>query len=532
MSAALQRVPATCPPTRASSCHPCRVKSDGRYAAFFLGFVFLALVVTAKPVSAHTGFESSSPADGSVIDEPVSEITLTFTGEAIPAGDGFVVFDPSGTIRQPDDISTSDNLTWTLRFDEPLAGGDVGVRWMVAAPDTHPINGSLSFTITAPASTSTDEPAPTSTDEPAPAEQVVADPAATVAADLEDFLDTDDLGPTAASAVAALARILSVIGAVLAIGGVSFAAFGLRGDPTDVRAVLYWVRRGGALLIVGAIAEAATLTANRAGEWSALTSPTNLADALWSSAGVAVGLRFAGGLLATSETNLDTTVASTTGDPMFTVRQLATVGSGHNAPPPSEHNLDEPFVYTEDRAWDHRLSLGALIGVALVATSFMFDGHTASEGPRLLHAAANLTHVTTAAIWSGGVAMLALTIRRRHHDARPTRALQLAMRFSVIATFALVAAGIAGVALSIFVVNSISDLWTTPWGRLLSAKVTLVSIAGACGAYNHRVLLRELEHAPDDQATIDRFRIVVAAEATALLVVVLITAFLIAAPVT
>lgn len=46
-----------------------------------------------------------------------------------------------------------------LRFDEPLAGGDIGLRWMVAAPDAHPIGGSFSFTVTAaaPARTSVEE---------------------------------------------------------------------------------------------------------------------------------------------------------------------------------------------------------------------------------------------------------------------------------------------------------------------------------------------------------------------------------------
>ncbi|MEZ5257112.1 MAG: copper resistance protein CopC [Ilumatobacteraceae bacterium] len=48
-----------------------------------------ALVVLAPPGGAHTGFESSNPADGSSVDVPVDEITLTFSGPAEPAGEGF-----------------------------------------------------------------------------------------------------------------------------------------------------------------------------------------------------------------------------------------------------------------------------------------------------------------------------------------------------------------------------------------------------------------------------------------------------------
>lgn len=71
----------------------------------------LAIVFSASPAAAHTGFESSSPADGDMINEPITEITLTFSGEATPAGEGFIVLDPDGTIRTPDEITTNDNLT-------------------------------------------------------------------------------------------------------------------------------------------------------------------------------------------------------------------------------------------------------------------------------------------------------------------------------------------------------------------------------------------------------------------------------------
>jgi len=45
------------------------------------------LILIASPALAHTGFESSSPASGDVVEQPVSEISLTFSGEASPVGD-------------------------------------------------------------------------------------------------------------------------------------------------------------------------------------------------------------------------------------------------------------------------------------------------------------------------------------------------------------------------------------------------------------------------------------------------------------
>ena len=104
-------------------------------------------IATAGPAAAHTGFESSVPADGDVVGEPVREITVTFSGPAEPAGEGFAIIDPAGDLRSPDSLDRHDDRTWRLNFDEPLSGGVVGVRWRVQAPDAHPIEGSFSFTV-------------------------------------------------------------------------------------------------------------------------------------------------------------------------------------------------------------------------------------------------------------------------------------------------------------------------------------------------------------------------------------------------
>ncbi len=106
------------------------------------------------------------------------------------------------------------------------------------------------------------------------------------------------------------------------------------------------------------------------------------------------------------------------------------------------------------------------------------------------------------------------------------------MRFSVVATVALVAAGLAGVVLTAVIVDSPSQLWSTPWGQLLLVKVALVGIAAAGGAYNHKVIVPELDRSPDDVAAAHRFRNVVTLEAVALLAVTITTALLIGASAT
>ncbi len=145
---------------------------------------------------------------------------------------------------------------------------------------------------------------------------------------------------------------------------------------------------------------------------------------------------------------------------------------------------------------------------------------------------ANTVHVTTAATWAGGVVMLALVIARRHRRNADTRALQLAVRFSVVATIALIGAAVAGVALTVVILDSVSDLWATSWGQLLIAKVLLVGVAAAGGGYNHRIVIPALERSPGNDVVGHRFRTIVTLEAVALVSVTLVTGLLIAASAT
>ncbi|MFT4989865.1 MAG: copper transport protein [Acidimicrobiales bacterium] len=511
--------------------------------------LLVALVVllgTASPVSAHTGFESSNPSDGQTIDQPVTEISLSFSGQATPAGEGFVALDPSGQIRTPDEAISVDNLTWTLRFDEPLAGGVVGVRWRVAAPDAHPIDGSFSFTVSTEAAaviTAPEEAEPDPLSVAAGSEETRGSAAAPAGSqtidgdsvDLESFLDTNTDTAAGASWLFRLSRILRLLGAVGVIGGAVFAALVLRGDTKDVRAVLYWVRRAGALLILGSVGAAVAHAATLESDWTGLWSPAAWANTLWSSLGLAIALRLVGGGLVMTGARFDTRTATTAGDPVIAVKQLVSIGSGPRISGPSqwmEPPGTEPYVHEGDHAWHPSASPAALVGIALVIVSFLFDGHTVSEGPRWLHAVASLVHVVSAATWAGGVAMLALVIARRQRNNVATRSLQLAVRFSVVATVALVAAAIAGVLLSVVIVDSPSQLWTTSWGQLLLVKVALVAIAAAGGAYNHKIIVPELDRSPDDVAVAHRFRSVVTLEAVALIAVTITTALLIGASAT
>jgi len=170
-----------------------------------------------------------------------------------------------------------------------------------------------------------------------------------------------------------------------------------------------------------------------------------------------------------------------------------------------------------------------MLGAFMLVGAYVFDGHTVTKGDRIFTGMVDVVHVAGGAVWAGGVLMLTSVLWRRHNQGRPARALQLAIRFSVIATIALAAVGVAGLVLAVIVLDSPGELWGTEWGRLLMLKVLFVSVAAAAGGYNHKVLIPQMERYPDDAELLGRFRSTIAGESAALVMVVLVTAALMGA---
>jgi copper transport protein len=497
--------------------------------------VLAAVVVLAGPASAHTGFESSDPADGASIAEPVEIITLVFTGQAQPTGNGFEIFDSNGHLREPTNATTADGSTWVLRFDPPVAGGTIGFRWTVKAPDAHPIDGSFSFNVTAPTSSAVqDEPTVPDAGHP-------ATPATGTDTDLEAFLDTSGDATATSRRVGAAGRLITLTGTLVGVGALVFAAAVLRGDPKDVRHVLHWVRRAGVLVVLGALVEFfAQLAVEGGGNSSAIWSLSALSAVVFSSFGVAVGLRVIGGISVSSGVRLNIAQATEAPDPVAAIRNLVGVGAARSGYPLApEHRTGHrgrprpasaPCTHDSDHAWLPTAdSAGAMLGAAALLAAYLFDGHTVTKGNRLFTGVVDLVHVAGAAVWAGGVIMLATTLWRRRRQGRELRALELAVRFSVLATVALVAVGLAGLVLTVIIVDSPAELWTTEWGRLLIAKTAFVAIAAAAGGYNHMILIPEMLRFPNDNTLAQRFRAIVAGEAAALLAVLGITALLMGA---
>lgn len=535
-------------------------------ASFLLLTGVLAVVGAASPASAHTGFESSKPADGERSDVPVAEIVLTFTGPADPAGEGFVVLDPSGAVRIPDRVAVdADRQIWTLGFSPPLASGAVGVRWTVQAPDGHPINGAFSFTAgdAEPTTTATvDETPPTrragtsaSTSTPgqesrpaATSAGVEADDSALGAAalDLESFLAEGGATPSAADGIGAAGRFIGLLGTMLTIGGLAFAATVVRDHRQDRRSVLTAVGLAAVAIVAGTVIDLIARVAVATGGWGGVLELGGFESVATSTFGVAAGLRVTtGALLFAAVRETRPPLAPTLVAPE--VRESVTVGAeasgrGVQGGTLPAHGLADggrpggrtvpggPAVPTDDpvRPW-WPLTPVVLVLVLALVVSFAFDGHTVTEGNRWITGAVDMIHVVAASIWAGGVVALSLVLWRRHRRAEQADGLELALRFSTIAGAGLALAGIAGVALTAIILEQVSQVWTTPWGRLLIAKTLVVASAAAVGAYNHFVVIPQMHEVPDDGAQSFGLRKTVTAEAILLISVIALTAVLIGA---
>ncbi|WP_394932627.1 copper resistance CopC/CopD family protein [uncultured Ilumatobacter sp.] len=451
-------------------------------AAIGVLVVAAGLVLVPATASAHTGFQSSTPSEGAAMDEPVSLVTIVFTGEANPVGDQFVALTPDGVVQVAASFVTVDDKIFSITFDPPLAGGRVGIRWNVQAADAHPIEGAFSFTVAAPAPVAPVAPVTPTTSVASETVAVEASEVPPAAQTLEEFLTVDNSKP--GQTTATVGRLVGFVGVTLGLGAFAFVATALRGRRGEVRRAASAVRVLGAVIVVGAAIE--YVGVSRVGTESLASG--------WSTApGFATVLRILGGI------GLVVGIGGT-------ITRGAVQRWTSNA-----------------RSWP------ALASVVLIIASFWFDGHTVSKGFRPLHALVNSVHVAAGAVWVGGVVAIAVVVWSRYQSHEPMRVVELVVRFSKIATIALASVVVAGGVMAFLVLDSFGELTGTPWGKILLLKTAAVGLAMTGGAYNHFRLLPSLEADPESPELLTDLRNTVTAEAIMLVFVVAVTAWLVAA---
>lgn len=123
----------------------------------------LLLSLTAPAALAHDRLKSSSPADKARV-ERVETIELEFTARmTMPT---IVLEGPDGR-SVPVGKPRTEGVKVTAGPEEELAAGRYRMAWRVVSSDGHPIEGELSFTVTAPPASATPTPSATESS-PAP----------------------------------------------------------------------------------------------------------------------------------------------------------------------------------------------------------------------------------------------------------------------------------------------------------------------------------------------------------------------------
>lgn len=108
----------------------------------------------ATTAYAHSGLESSTPADGSVITEAPAAITLTFNETLLEDADSISLNSADGTSIVSSKVQPNGD-TVELPWPADLPAGDYQVAYRVVSADGHPVTGAISFSFTgSPASSS------------------------------------------------------------------------------------------------------------------------------------------------------------------------------------------------------------------------------------------------------------------------------------------------------------------------------------------------------------------------------------------
>ncbi|MEO5986939.1 MAG: copper resistance protein CopC [Candidatus Limnocylindria bacterium] len=110
--------------------------------------VLSALALAPTTALAHIGLASSTPTDGSTLDEAPDEVRLIFDGELAPDGSGFTVVDAQGSTAGTGtlDLDVADRNEVGGRVTI-TAGGTYTVNWTATSFDGHVEEGQLRFSV-------------------------------------------------------------------------------------------------------------------------------------------------------------------------------------------------------------------------------------------------------------------------------------------------------------------------------------------------------------------------------------------------
>jgi putative copper resistance protein D len=142
--------------------------------------------------------------------------------------------------------------------------------------------------------------------------------------------------------------------------------------------------------------------------------------------------------------------------------------------------------------WQLPFRPAGLVGLALalgIALTTSLTGHAADSGAVTVRVFADWVHVTSSAIWVGGLFGLAAVVLRAA-GAWPAPVLAaVATRFSRLAGACLLLVMLTAIYNAWVNIPFVAALWTTAYGRVLIAKIVVVLMVIAIGALNRFTII-------------------------------------------
>lgn len=140
------------------------------------------------------------------------------------------------------------------------------------------------------------------------------------------------------------------------------------------------------------------------------------------------------------------------------------------------------FIFANRSEWGVLLTtVFALLCLWPIATL----GHAAGASSHETAVGANTLHYTGAAVWLGGLAVLAVVTP----SIPAQRQLALTERYSQLALLAFIVTTFSGIVASVLNLSELSDLWTTGYGGVVLAKIVLLVLLGAFGVAQRRLFI-------------------------------------------
>ncbi|NNJ11273.1 copper resistance protein CopC [Chloroflexales bacterium ZM16-3] len=392
----------------------------------------LAALLSAGVAWAHPQILSMEPPPDARLKQPPDRLRITFN-EPLESISSLSLRDSKGQEVASGGAPLPDEPTILAIEIPPLSPGVYTMVWTVVGDDGHIVKGNAAFTVLSNAASAGQPLAGTVT--PAPKETIAPEP-------------EPEPPPAPLPVAAILLRGLMLIGAATGVGGMAYLAWllvpSMAGAGADTKAL--WRGRVwlAAPLLLCALAAALMLfvQADAALGHADLTSVWRLA-----------GTRY--GALLLIRAGLAIALATAVALP------------GH--------------------AGRLRGGVSTILG-GLLLISFSLGGHAAAAASPLLPILADAVHLGVTTLWVGGLLAFALALpialRATPEDRRPALLRGIFARFSAMAMASVALLTITGAYAALRLLGAISDLWTTPYGLALLAKLAAFAAMLLFGAYH------------------------------------------------